>query len=438
MSQSKGYMHYRLLNLLVSTLYILFYDFIVRNYIFNYYAYYVDFHYREMSSSTFMEYLFISVFPIVFFKGIINLAAVFSFFTYIFIYIPFINTLFVGGFDSSITYPYTIVFITSMCLFFYTDPIKMYKQNFMHKAKWRFSFLEILTFTLLFIVIILNINKIRFVNILTESDLMYEQRSENSLAGSFAGYLVSWLKNALIPLLMVCYLRKRSYLKFALAFLAMIIIFMIDMAKITFLMAFLIAIIYFLYNKFHDTFLNYFSIFIMTSLMLITMCCYLFTDNEVVFGIASILIFRTICIEGLELSTYLQFFEVCQNHPYTYFTHIGIVGKITGSYPYTQPIGYVVTYGHSNANGCFWLMDGITGAGLIGCVFATILFLLFKSVMNGMSSKFDIGLCLIVLTFSIASLINASLFTAVMSCGYIIIYLIFMHFELTPLYSKNN
>ena len=426
----------RLLNVFVSSLYVAFYDFIVRVFIFQFYEYFVDYQYHNMSLNEYLGYMLISVFPMLFFKGMKNLASVFSFFTYLFIYIPFINTLFVGGYSPSITYPYMFVFFISMCLFFYTDTICLFKKNFNHKPRLKFRTLEILTFSILLIVIALSINKIRFVNILTESDLMYEQRADNSLAGSSVGYLVSWLKNALIPILMVCYLRTQHYLKFTISFAAMIIVFMIDMSKITFLMAFIIAIVYFLYAKFQTAFLNYFAVFVMTSLMGISLGCYLFVDNETVFKIAAILLMRTLCIEGMELATYLNFFEVCHNHPYTYFTHIGIIGKITGAYPYSQPIGLVVTYDGPNANGCFWLMDGITGAGVLGCVFASFLFLIFKSVMNGMGTKYDIGLCVIILTFSIASLVNVSLFTAIMSCGYVLIYFIYMYFSLTPIYKN--
>ena len=54
----------------------------------------------------------------------------------------------------------------------------------------------------------------------------------------------------------------------------------------------------------------------------------------------------------------MDFFETT-GQPHTYYSHINIVNALTGMYPYKDSIGRAVMDRDSNANGNFWLMDGI-------------------------------------------------------------------------------
>ena len=139
---------------------------------------------------------------------------------------------------------------------------------------------------------------------------------------------------------------------------------------------------------------------------------------------------RTQCIEGMELNTYLTFFgHDGLSHSYTYYSHIGIINAITGMYPYSTSLGHAVTNGGANANGMFWLMDGVAAAGLEGCIFISAIFIFVKGLFNGISNRCNVALFSIISLFTMSMTMNVSLFTALLSCGLILFYLIFVYVD---------
>ena len=140
---------------------------------------------------------------------------------------------------------------------------------------------------------------------------------------------------------------------------------------------------------------------------------------------------RTQCIEGMELNTYLRFFGHDGSiNPYTYYTHIGIVNKLTGAYPYDTSLGHVVSYHGANANGCFWLMDGVAAAGIWGIVFSTFVFIVIKSLFNSAEKRMNVSMFSVVSLFAMSMLVNVSLFTAIFSCGFLLMYILFIYLDL--------
>lgn len=418
----------------IALIYTLFYDFIYKNYLVAYFGYYGE-TYSSMSPTTYILYTFLGVIPIVFYKGMSTVAAALSLFVYTLIYIPFIETLLVGGYSSSITIPYLIVFFVSMCIFFVTDNKYPFRNLLKHKTTISFSKFEIITYACLAYVILMNLGSFRFVNFLAVDNNLYELRANNNL-DTLSVYLSSWLKHVLVPLLMVSYLVERKYIKYAVTFFAFLLLFMLDKQKITFFVPFAITLMYFAYAKFTDLFMKYFHILIIGALVLIPWLLYSHLDNPAIFSIAAIFIMRTQCIEGLLINFYLNFFEV-GNHPYTYYTHINIINKLTGLYPYNDSIGYVVMYGDSNANGNFWLMDGIAAGGFVGCIIASIVFCIVKNMLNTASRGLNIYLCVVVLLFELSALTNTSIFTALLTGGVLIILLVFKYVEFPALKEKD-
>ena len=98
------------LNVLVVILYLLFYDFIYRYFV----CALFNEPYYPMDSYGYLKLLFWGGFPILLYKGLVNIASVFSIFTYILAYIPFNETLAVGGWENQYS-NYRIVFFVSMC-----------------------------------------------------------------------------------------------------------------------------------------------------------------------------------------------------------------------------------------------------------------------------------------------------------------------------------
>lgn len=420
--------------LLVSTCYAVFYDFIYKNYLVTNFAYYGE-TYSEMSSEKFCLYALLCVVPMFFYKGMSSLAAAVSIFVYTLIYVPFIETLFVGGYNASIVTPYTVVFFLSMCAFFITDHKYPFKNLLAHKGGIPFKKFELLTLLCVLYILIMNSSSLRFVNFLAVDNNLYELRAANNM-DTISAYLMGWLKHVFVPLLMVSYLVEKKYIKYGITFMAFLLFFMLDKQKITFFVPFVITSMYFAYVRFTAFFKLHFHTLIISALIVIPLLIYLNIDSPGVFAISVIFIMRTQCIEGLLINFYLNFFEV-GNNPYTYYSHINIIDKLTGLYPYNDSIGYVVMDGHSNANGNFWLMDGVAAAGFIGCIISSVIFCIVKNMLNTSSQGLNIYLCFVVLLFDLSAITNTSIFTSLLTGGLLVLFIVFKYVEFPALKEKD-
>lgn len=429
----------RFISFALAFLYAMIYDYIVRKFLSDMFAYLLDYTYHPMNQVNYWIYVVVCTLPILFYKGYNQVAVIFSFFCYIFVFIPFVNTLFVAGYPTGKTIPFIALFFLAQCFFFATDHIQFGKRLYSDHKMFSFKQFELLVVVLFLIAIALNISKMHFVNIFSndQKSLLYDLRAENrSTAGAFNSYLCIWLNHILIPILMVCYLKEKKYIQLGLAFIGMIMMFMIDMQKISFLIPFVIVIFYYLYKRYPKGYLENFHIMMIVALIILPLLVMNHLNNPICFTIASILIMRTQCVEGREFATYFDFFEMHDN-PYTYYTHINIIEKITGLYPYEASLGYTVSYGDGNSNANFFLMDGIAAGGFIGCIIAALAFFVFKSYFNTIGNNYDKGLCVIILFFPISSLMNVSLFTALLTGGFLLFYLICRTVDLSILSNKS-
>lgn len=425
------------LNLSLAVLYALFYHFIYENFAYYWFSY-ANLSLYNSSSFSWFAYVIRAAFPVIFFKGFKNLSSGISFFVYLLVYVPFTNTLYIMGLPNSLLVSYGAVFLVSMCLFFLSDNYIIGK-GFLNRVKpfISFRFFEYVVWFLFLIVVLLNIRSMHYVNIFSEKEAMYELRSDYhvSNAGSFVLYIVSWLGHSFLPILLVCYLQQKKYLKASLAAISFLFLFMISMQKITIIIPFLIVTLYFIYKAKPSIFNRYFFAFFVLGLTLFSFLFYHFSSNPAVFSLAVLLIMRTQCIEGMELDRYLSFFELAR-HPMTHYSHIGIVNLFTRSYPYTESIGRMVAGDGSNSNGTFWLMDGVAADGVIGCVIISCVFILVKAWLNSLSSKYDKGLLVIVFLYSISAMMNTSLFTSLLTSGFIVSYLVFLSVDLPLMRTK--
>lgn len=424
----------RVANLALGLLYAFVYEYVYANYIM------VVFDYGDSTRSHVVNdniiwYYVLAALPFVFFKGVKTIGAAMSLFLYVLAYIPMMNMLYVGNYAESIRIPYAVALFVAMSAFFLSDNIYAFRRLLTQKRKLiPFKTLEIITAIMFVYLVIVQRSNIHMVNFIEDSAEMYDLRAANNMGGN---YIMAWLRSAFIPLLFVCYLHKKDFVKYAISFGAYIVLFMIDMQKITFIYPFALTGLYFLATFREVSFKKYFHIVFMAIMIIVALVLMGNLDNPVLYVIATIFIFRTMCIEGLEMNTYLQFFEI-GNHPYTYYNHIGIINAITHANPYPESIGIAVTGGGANANGVFWLMDGVAAAGSIGVIIISIIFIVVKSTLNSMDRKCSVALCVCIMLNGIQAMVNVSLFTALNSCGFIMIYLIFMFFDLSILKDKST
>lgn len=424
----------KMIGILLVIIYADSYDYITKTFLFKNFSYLLDYDYHPVNYNNYIFYLVICSFPFFFYKGIKFLASIMSLFYFILIYIPTIHTLFVGGYPEDKTILFISFFFITMCVFFITDSCMIWK-NFFYNKERKISFFtyEVICLILFILLIYYNIENIRFVNFLEDKQLMYELRENNYLTrSSLNNYLCIWMNHVFIPILMVCYLKEKKHVKLVLAFIAMLIMYTIDMQKISFIIPFIIVILYYLYHFFSQGFRSNIHTFLLLSFIILPYVAIRFSEfSDAAFAIAALFIMRTQCVEGREFATYFDFFEIRVDHPYTYFSHIGIVNSFTNSYPYFDSLGRTVSYGDGNANANFMLMDGIASGGLLGCIIISIIFLIFKTTFNSIGNKFDVGMCMIIFIFPIASMINVSLFTTLFTGGYIVFYviLLFVNFK---------
>lgn len=415
--------------LVIGLLYGYFYNRIYMDFVFEYFAYMVG-DCIEKNITIYVFYLICAAVPLMFYKGFINIASLFSFFTYLLIYVPMIEALYVTtGIDLNVCVINLFLLAICMCLFFATDNVFLLKKPFLNNSIRKglpFSFVEWATVLIFIYLILVQHSQMTFVNFFADSELMYDLR-EDTVSGTATNYLLNWEKNALIPICIVYYLCTKKHTKYVMAIVMSFIMFMLDYQKLTFFMPFIITVMYYLIIKLrfllpyiHSTLIGLFIIVPYCLIQAIT------STDSLVFLLASTFVMRTQCVATWLFSMYLRFFE---NHPLTYFSHINIVNAITQSYPYKEVLGRAVSSG-MNANANFLITDGYAAMKGCGIVIIAVIFIFVKSVVNSIGLKYNYTAVLIILLPVISAMLNVSLFTTIFSFGLLIIYLIFLKVDL--------
>ncbi len=414
-------------NLIVAITYSLVYDYVYSNHIITVWGYAVNRPFHPLSSSDLVIYLLLASIPFVFYKGLKYFASAFSLFVYIFIYIPFTYSLFVHGFPESLKYSYVLFFFITMIVYFGTDRLSMFKKTVVRRRRRiPFKVIPIITVFLLMVLVTINRSQLHLVNFFEDSQSMYEFREGANIK---LIYVLCWLRAALLPLLMLYYLRKSEWFKYGLTFLGFLLLFMLDQQKMTIIFPVAITAIYFAIKYYNAKVGSRFHIFLFLIFIIFPLFIVNNDSNPISLVFSLIIIYRIQCIAGIQFQKYVDFFQI-QNHPFTYYTHIGVVNKITGLYPYDMSIGEVINAGEGNSNATFFLMDGVAAAGLIGCIVVGFLFLIVKSILNSFSHVYRVPLLTALFLFPLQSLMNVSLFTALVSHGIIVLSLILIFVEI--------
>ena len=413
------------------------YHFVYKNFVAFYYSY-ADINYQQVSDSVLLPLVIQATLPVLFFKGVKNISSFFSFFIYVLVYIPFVDSLYTCGLPSSTSLVYGVVFFACMSMFFLTDNVFLAKKLVSDKhAVISFRTFELIVAILLFASLFVNRGNMTFVNFLDDASDLYERRAAYSsrLDMRVFYYIVLWLSHFLLPLLSVIYIKEKKYIKLILVIAASVLVYMINMQKATFIMPLVIVVAYILYKMRERFFVKYVPILFLLALASVSILLFSYSDNPSVFSIAAVFIMRSQCIEGMELDRYMHFFEM-SNHPYTHYTHIGLINKLTGLYPYSESIGRVVAGDGGNSNGTFWLMDGVAADGFLGVIIISLVFILIKGLLNSIGQKYDYMVVIFSLLYVFTSCANVSLFTSLISGGLLIALLTFYFVDIKCLMSR--
>lgn len=404
--------------------YILVYDYAFKDFVYKLFSY-MDIDYIDMSVGRFMAWVVLSMVPMLFYRGIRNVSAFFTIFLYVLVYIPFVHALFtMWNLDGFSMASYGIVLCVLFVLYFSIGEENTILKDLVIRPQIPFKWVELATLILTVVLVATSIGSMHFVNIFTQSDLMYQLREENSEGGTGIGaYIKGWLFGGFYPFLLVNYLGQKRWAATAIIIGAYFVLFMIDMQKLTFFMPFVLILLYFLIKREREAITNRLHAFVMyfftaASILVVTL------KNEVLqLAIGFIVILRTSAVAGWLSQYYLRFFCINDN-PFTYYSHINVVNIVTQSYPYSQPLGKVVAYGLQNANANFFLTDGLAAAGFWGVLGIGLVFYLLLHLVNSISYRYRMSDLLIIFLPSLSYILNTSLFTTLLSNGLLILFLL--------------
>jgi hypothetical protein len=272
--------------LTLGIIYSLIYDFIYENFIYHYF-YYLGLDYIEMSLGTRILWLTLSVLPLIRYRGINNVSAFFCLFLYVFVYVPFIDALFVTwGLSLKEILAYSSVMCISFLIYFgmgQKGSIQLFK-NIKINPPIPIKAIEITTLLITLLFIVLRGKSMHFVNIFTQVDALYylrEKNLEDLGAMGFIVYLQGWLFGAFYPFLLVYYLKNKQRIKTALIILGYFSLFMVDMQKITFFMPLFLIGLYYLVKVKEKVICNRLHSFLFIILCIVSVILYITKDNEV-------------------------------------------------------------------------------------------------------------------------------------------------------------
>ncbi len=367
--------------------------------------------------------LFIVILPLFFYRGFISLSSYISIFIYIILYIPTILTFAVG---SSLPMHQIlliqVIFLGGMCIFFLADTIQF-------SLKVRISLLRIeyvLFATILSCLYIIWVYRgnLQFVGI----EDVYVQRLSNEGIGSdvISRYLIVWLATVFAPLCIIYGILNSKGLYLIIGIVACIVVYMAYAPKWVIMLPFILGALSFVFrNGRHEHMYN--ILIIMLALpMLIIILVSPEPDNGF-FLFSSIFLMRTVGQGGSLNLVYHDFFS---NHPQTYYSHINIVNKITGAYPYKdlqigQVVGQNIWSEEMNSNANFWATDGFAAMGLTGLALSSLLLFFLLLLLNASSKRYNKQFLIMAFIPFLLFLLNTSLFSTMWTGGGIFL-LLFM------------
>ncbi|MEO6527838.1 MAG: hypothetical protein ABIP93_14560 [Gemmatimonadaceae bacterium] len=395
------------------------------------YVYFLNFHFGYFGfelypqSTAFLALsIGLSVIPVLCYRGLRAISSVLATFTYLLLYVPIVLTFALGSNRSPVEiFVIQSVFLVCMCLIFMADLIVV-KSPFdlrlrIDLAKWVLVLTAVCTLYVLFVYR----SNLRFVSFAD----VYEQRFENADLGQglVARYVAAWLYSVMIPLCLAYGLVSRRYTYFWIGSAACVTIYMATAAKgaVVLPVVYLGFFLLFARNRLRGIF------GLLTASMAVTIGLLTLVQDttSVMFWVSSIVLMRTIGTAGLLTRTYYDFFLT---HPRTYYTHIGLIGKVSGAYPFDVPVGQAVGQYYwswdMNANANFWATDGIAAMGMVGVVVSTVLCVLLFGVLNTVTrthNKLFVALCF--LPF-LVQLFNTSLLSSIWSGGGLLLIVFFL------------
>ncbi len=311
-----------------------------------------------------------------------------------------------------------------MCLLFLADRINL---NLSYRLRVNFNvtkvvfWLTLATTVYLAIIFRTNLKIVGFADV-------YEQRFANADIGQdlFSRYLSMWLQAFMVPICLAYGLTQKNKWYFLAGTVACIVTYMATASKGAVLFPVIFGLFYILLRngrlrQFHFIFVAA----VTAAILILTLSTN--EEQEVQFVVTSLLLFRTIGNAGFMAIHYYDFF---QDHPYTYFSHVGFINALTGLYPFGklqlgQVIGQYYWSEDTGANATFWVSDGFAAMGIAGVLIISFVCFVIFVLMNALvkhHNQLFVVLAFLPFMFYIA---NTPLFLTMMSGGGLFLMLYF-------------
>ena len=363
-------------------------------------------------------------------------------FHFILMYIPFFvifPNIYIHSISEIIKLGFSVFVLFSMIalILFYHVPLTKFKFFKFKQSNCFVRYTPILTLFIIFILFI-KFNQLFITNFKSAENLktfIFEESSSNrsivykfshTYTFGFLTYILMWLNGAVLPLVYASgiILKKKSYI--ILVLLSYAFLFLIAGYKSSFVAIFMFPI-------FTYIFLKYKSVTLSITCILLSMftCLTLFSllgtffNNSLLYSVSNWLLLRIFSICSL---VFIQFYEFFLYNDFTFFSHVTLFNKIV-PYPYEHDLGKVIGNYHYgggiNTNGGFWATDGIASMGCVGLLLisfmCSILFYIFDSIVYKYPPKF----VFISLLFILINFMNISIFTTILSGGFLLLFLFY-------------
>lgn len=249
-----------------------------------------------------------------------------------------------------------------------------------------------------------------FVSLL---DVYSKRDAIKEMGLGFAGYLISWSANFLLPIIIARAFVLKNKKIILIAVLAYAFLYFTIGAKV-----YIFSLGYFILSYGYYKTVNsggYFIPLVFSIMLFLPFFMVGDSFQSIRYVYEGVISLRVFLIQGLSLAVYSEFFS---DNPYTYFSHITGVNYFV-DYPYVESIPMVLDtqYNLGTFNAPYYSSDGFTSLGYVGMLIMAPLFSLFFYLFDVVSYRHNNKFVLLSISVFVVSLSNAALATSIVSFG---------------------
>jgi hypothetical protein len=235
--------------------------------------------------------------------------------------------------------------------------------------------------------------------------------------GPVVNYSMAWLGGMCMPFYFARAFLQRRALDLAVGVGLSLLVYAVMAFKFALLMGPFVYALLLLINS-REQFL--FRLLIVIVAILVVLIVLPYEDDGLLRFLRAVFYLRLLGTGGWSMSLYYDFFAT---NGFTYYTHIGPIGALTGAYPYgSLGLGQVIGLNYfgteeANFNANFWASDGFAAFGVVGVGIATVGLCGVWYALNRSSRGFPTRFAVLWMCGFWQALLNAPITLALLSGG---------------------